>query len=313
MKFLWHRARPLRRWARRSVRRAMVAASALLLLGGALFSIGQLQANQNFPPVRPFHHDGNTTGVLLIHGFGGSPLQLQPLARRLAEEGFTVHTPLLPGHGTTPRDFGATDNEEYLTAVRREVAALRSRCGHVYAVGFSMGGLLALQLEGESKLDGLVLLSTPIQPWNDHADFDWLKFAAAGGARLGLFVPTLGIPAVYKAARRELGDSSLALVDPAYAAYPATSCLRLLELIEQVKPRLAAVRTPALIVQSRDDIVAAPSSAAYLFGHLGSPRKRLVYLERSGHLIALGPERERLAQEVIRFVRAGSPGSDDGR
>jgi carboxylesterase len=294
-----------RRWSRQSIRRIIFLAAILLFAGGALFGIGQLQAYQAMPPVKPFHHQGNGTGVLLIHGFGGSPLELQPLTESLAQNGYTVSAPLLPGHGTTPRDFAATSNAEYLEAVRGELSDLRSQCQRLYVVGFSMGGLLALQIERETRLDGLVLMSTPIQPWNDLADFDWLKVAAESGTKLHLFFPTLGIPNLVQARRREQHESPSQLPEVNYAAYPAASCLHVLELIEQVKPQLHSIRTPTLIMQSRDDHVSAPSSADYLYDHLGSEEKRLVYLQHSGHVIALGRERDRVEQLVARFVASG--------
>src|SRR2546430_6119642 len=105
MRFLKRSAHTYRKWTKLSLRRVLILAALFLFACGALFSIGQLQANQSMPSVKPFHHVGNRTGVLLLHGFGGSPVEVQPLANALAERGYTVDVPLLPRHGTTPRDF----------------------------------------------------------------------------------------------------------------------------------------------------------------------------------------------------------------
>lgn len=306
MKFFLRSKQTCRHWARLSLRRILILSALFLIVCGALFSIGQIQANQTMSPVKPFHHPGNKTGILLIHGFGGSPVEVQPLAESLAQKGYTVDVPLLPGHGTTPRDFATTTNGQYLTAVREHLNQLREECDRIYVVGFSMGGLLALQLEQENKLDGLVLMSAPIQPWNDHANFSLLKAAAKGGTKIDLFVPTLGIPNLMKATRRETGDLPPNLIEPNYAAYPASSCLQVLNLIEEIKPGLSSVTAPTLILQSRGDHVAAPSSAEYLFEHLGSPQKRLVYLAHSGHVIALGRDHDEVEKLVGKFVETGS-------
>ncbi|MSR64193.1 MAG: alpha/beta fold hydrolase [Verrucomicrobiae bacterium] len=306
MKFLVRTALHCRHWTRLTLRRVIILAALFLLGCGAIFGIGQLQANQTMSPVCAFSSHGNRTGVLLLHGFGGSPFEVQPIAQGLAENGCTVDAPLLPGHGTTPRDFAATTNDQYLSAARRELQTLHQTCDRIYVVGFSMGGLIALQLQEESKIDGLVLMSTPIQPWNDFAQFDWLKAAAERGSRIHLFVPTLGIPTLVKATRREFGDMPSNLIEPSYAAYPMASCLRLLEMIEDVKPGLPTVTTPTLILHSLDDHVSAPSSAEYLYDHLGSTQKRLVYLKNSGHVIALGRERDEVARLVEGFVETGS-------
>ena len=44
-------------------------------------------------------------GILLVHGFTGSPISLRPLAELLSQRGFAIELPLLPGHGTRPRDL----------------------------------------------------------------------------------------------------------------------------------------------------------------------------------------------------------------
>jgi alpha-beta hydrolase superfamily lysophospholipase len=46
--------------------------------------------------------------VLLLHGFGDTPRTLAYLARALADAGYTVYVPLLPGHGRTLQSFDRT-------------------------------------------------------------------------------------------------------------------------------------------------------------------------------------------------------------
>ena len=44
-------------------------------------------------------------GVLLLHGFSGSPASMRPWANHLAGRGYAVEVPLLPGHGTRWQDL----------------------------------------------------------------------------------------------------------------------------------------------------------------------------------------------------------------
>ena len=57
------------------------------------------------PGAEPFFHSGGNTGVLLCHGFTGTPASLRPWADTLAAAGLTVSLPRLPGHGTTWQDI----------------------------------------------------------------------------------------------------------------------------------------------------------------------------------------------------------------
>ena len=44
-------------------------------------------------------------GVVLVHGYTGSPSSMRPWAEYLNQQGYTVRVPLLPGHGTKPEDL----------------------------------------------------------------------------------------------------------------------------------------------------------------------------------------------------------------
>jgi carboxylesterase len=50
---------------------------------------------------RPELTAGRRVGVLLSHGFTGSPASMKPWGEFLAERGYAVEVPRLPGHGTT--------------------------------------------------------------------------------------------------------------------------------------------------------------------------------------------------------------------
>ncbi len=45
------------------------------------------------------------TGVLLIHGFTGSPEEMRPLGDYLKKKRLTVYCPVLPGHCTSVRNL----------------------------------------------------------------------------------------------------------------------------------------------------------------------------------------------------------------
>ncbi len=98
------------------------------------------------PGAEPFRHEGGEVGVLLCHGFTGSPQSLRPWAEHLAERGLTVSLPLLPGHGTRWEDMQVTGWQDWYAEVDRELRALRERCAQVFVAGLSMGGALALRL-----------------------------------------------------------------------------------------------------------------------------------------------------------------------
>lgn len=85
-------------------------------------------------------------GALCIHGFGSMPFEMEGVAASLARLGCDTSVPLLPGHGTTPRDWDRSGFGDWSRAVEDAYDALAERNGRVVVCGLSMGGLLALHL-----------------------------------------------------------------------------------------------------------------------------------------------------------------------
>src|SRR6202046_751279 len=92
------------------------------------------------PGAEAYTHDGGPTGVLLCHGFTGSPQSLRPWAEYLAKAGLTISLPRLPGHGTTWQEMARTRWEDWFAEVDRAFDELQSRCEEIFLMGLSMGG-----------------------------------------------------------------------------------------------------------------------------------------------------------------------------
>ena len=113
------------------------------------------------PGAEPYSNDGNTVGVLLCHGYTGTPQGLRPWAEHLAGAGYTVRLPLLPGHGTTWQELGRTRWQDWYAEVDTAFRELRASCDHVFVAGLSMGGLLStkLALDHGPRVSGLILVN----------------------------------------------------------------------------------------------------------------------------------------------------------
>lgn len=111
------------------------------------------------PEHQPFVLGDGTHGVLLIHGFPGTPAELRPLANHLADAGYSAHGMLLPGFGPDISNLKNYDRFDWLRAVRRYWQDEM----HIYdtktLLGYSMGGAMALNLANELNPDRLVLLA----------------------------------------------------------------------------------------------------------------------------------------------------------
>jgi carboxylesterase len=244
----------------------------------------------------PFHLDGDDRGVLLLHGFAGSPFAMRPLGEKLHARGFTVTGPLLPGHGRTAEALGDTVWRDWLAAAEAALQALRARCRAVAVAGLSMGGVLTLRLAQEyPDLNAISVMAAPL----------WLPLYVRATVRALTAVGTLSgtLPVVPNLGGSDIRDPDAKRAYPSPSGFPVHALASMLELMRQVRRDLALIRVPTLVVHSDHDHTAPPPSAREIFGRISSTDKKLVRLTRSFHIVTLDVERDEVADTVGDFFQ----------
>ena len=93
---------------------------------------------------------GVTPAVLAIHGFGGTPRDVQALIDVARRRGLRAVALLLPGHGTHVRDLAKTTFAQWLESARLQLSRLQQD-GPVILAGLSMGAVVAARLATAHK------------------------------------------------------------------------------------------------------------------------------------------------------------------
>ena len=95
----------------------------------------------------PFFARGTReTALLLLHGFSGCPYEMRWLGDRLAQQGYSVSAPALPGHATYPAALNGVRFEEWTASVAAAVRHLRAEVSpRVVVIGHSMGASSAVE------------------------------------------------------------------------------------------------------------------------------------------------------------------------
>jgi carboxylesterase len=235
------------------------------------------------PGAEPFSADGGPVGVLVCHGFTGSPRTVRPWAEHLAAAGLTVRAPRLPGHGTTWQDLNTTGWPDWYGAAERAFDELSGRCQRVFVVGLSMGAGLALRL-AETKGDavsGLVLVNPSLAP----------------DTRMFLLAPVLkhvvpSLPGIAGDIKKPGGDEG------GYKRVPVRAAATLPALWKLTARHLSEVSQPVLVYRSTVDHVVGPASMRVLRAALPSAEVRP--LRDSYHVATLDND----AQEIFAGTEA---------
>ncbi|MBD1372260.1 alpha/beta fold hydrolase [Hazenella sp. IB182357] len=238
----------------------------------------------------PFFYEGGKTGILLIHGFTGSASELRPMGEYFHKLGYTVHAPLLKGHGTKPEDMRETSWQDWWQSALHAYDRLNEHeLDHLYVAGLSMGGCLALNLAAHKQVDGVISMNAPM----------WIQDRLA-------FLSNFFHPFV---PYRPRGGGKPPEVEAHLVPYdrtPVKSVSEILKLIKTVRKQLVNITVPALIVQSSVDETVQPRSAQYIYEHISTPTKTLSWYDHSGHIITVDKERKKLFAEVEKFIETNN-------
>jgi carboxylesterase len=246
------------------------------------------------PGAEPFSADGGEIGVLLCHGFTGSPGSLRPWAQGLARAGHSVRLPLLPGHGTTWQDMNKSTWRQWYGVVDAAFGELRERCSSVFVGGLSMGGALALRLAEEHgpAVTGLMLVNPAIS---------LRHWALPALPVLRRVVPSF--PGISNDIKKPGGD------EVAYDRAPLNAVGETLKLFVAVRADLPRVEQPLLLLRSAVDHVVPAANSAMLLAGVSSRDVTEIVLEDSYHVATLDNDAERIEKESLAFVarHAGVP------
>lgn len=240
------------------------------------------------PGAEPFSATGGPVGVLVCHGFTDNPGTMRPLAEALAEAGFTVECPRLPGHGTSVDDMVDTRFSDYTATVDATYAELSTRCERVVVVGLSMGATLTCWLAARrADVAGIVCINPLVMPQHEQAK-EMVKMMLDAGETVA---PGIG---------SDIADPEGH--EDAYDGSPLAPALSLFEGLDELQARLADIACPVLIMTSPQDHVVPPENSDHLVGAVGGPVERAT-LDRSYHVATLDFDKDEVIARTVEFVR----------
>ncbi|MGM0896689.1 MAG: alpha/beta hydrolase [Bacillota bacterium] len=246
--------------------------------------------NEQYPVIQgaeAFFLKGNNIGLLLCHGFLGTPQSVSELGEALGKQGYTVSCPRLPGHGTHFKDLEQFSYDDWFRSVEQAYLELKQSCTSVFVIGQSMGGTLSLDLASRHpEIQGLALINPAI----DIPAFETFRSRPADA------YVTEDAPDIKKADAVEI----------TYGQAPVHAYHQLLDYMDAVRAKLSEVRCPAVCFQSLEDHVVPPGNTDYILGNIASDRKQKYELNDSYHIASMDHEVEYIVEMAVRFVKENS-------
>ena len=257
--------------------------------------LGPLSVGGMVPGAEAIRLEGaDPLAVLALHGFGDTPQSLAYVASACHRRGWTVHVPLLPGHGRSLASFAASTGEDWERGAREALRLLLERHQHVAIVGQSMGAALAsLIAADEPRIASCTwlapLLST--SPRMERGSRIWWLVA--------LVQPVLP------------SDDSRSIHNPVESArarspgvLPVQLVPRLVRLVHRAIEALPRVTAPTLVMQSREDNRLTGAGTEAAVARLGSDVRELRWVTGAGHVLSVDYGREALCEQIADWVGA---------
>ena len=249
-------------------------------------------------PAQPFAADGGRVGVLLSHGFTGSPASMRPWGEFLAERGFTVRVPRLPGHGTTWQELNRTPWQDWYAEAEAALDELTARCDHVVVGGLSMGGCLALRLAEQRNQDvtAVVLVNPAVASENKQLKaVPVLKWVVPSRPGIGNDIKKPGVD------------------EHCYSRVPLKALHAMTRMWTVTREDLPKVTQPLLLFRSAEDHVVEPLSARIIAQRVSSRDLDEHVLENSYHVATLDHDATSIFDESLKFIRRVTEDPDSAR
>lgn len=219
-------------------------------------------------------------GCLIIHGFSGGLEDLKPLSQFLNTNGYITYCPLLKGHGGSKKEFASSTYRQWIASAQEGYDRLSTMCDKIIVIGFSMGGLVAVNLLSNKNIEALITLSSPVKFWD-------YKIICEN---------------ILEDIKNRRIDKSKPYITW-FIKVPISACINFLILLKKTKHLFSKVNIPCLVIQGKKDDTTRWMSAQYIFNNIASEKKVLKYYKDAPHLICNYKKSDIVFNDILDFIK----------
>jgi carboxylesterase len=226
-------------------------------------------------------------GILLVHGFTGTPEEMEGLAKYLAKRKLRCLSVFLKGHGEDPRCLIDCCWEDWLKDLDRGFKKLKKDgCKKIWIVGYSLGCPLAeAYILKHRGVAGICLIGPTI------SRIGLLKFLGNVGA---LFERYLFV------------DFKLKTDYLHYTKVPLKSAREVVRCFDKFSEYPADFPIPVLVLHAEKDERVSFKDSKKLFDAIKSKKKEFVVIKGSTHAMVVDKQKKTVFKEVYTFIKKNS-------
>lgn len=223
----------------------------------------------------PFYNKVDSDlGIIMFHGLTATPYQVRELGDSLYKRGIANFGARIAGHATQKSDLAKTSREEWLRSSRNAYEEFHKVHPKTIVLGFSLGGLLALNVANEYKPKGLIIVATPY--------------------KLNMKGNLLSMIGFHK---KHLDDM---ISYP--GSIPFKSKYELIKLIKETHEAIKGVYCPILIVQGTADRRVSNASPYQIYEQVKSVSKEMMLLPDEQHIVLKGRYKNQVFDSIYEFI-----------
>lgn len=231
-----------------------------------------------------FFLKGNEVGILISHGFNGTPQSVREVGEKLGGYGYSVLTPRLKGHGTHFYDLENCTGEDWFESLEKGYHQLQEQCTDIFVLGQSMGGTLALMLARKyPEISGLILINTALS----LPAYEYLRGKTT--------------PRFIDESRPDIRARGVHEI--VYHKVPIKAIHQLQKIMERASSILSDIECPVLCMNSLVDHVVPPENADLIIRNVRSKIKEKSLLKHSYHVATLDNDKGQIVKDCHRFIQ----------
>lgn len=219
-------------------------------------------------------------GCLIIHGFGGTASDVEPLSKYLQSKGFITFCPSLKCSMENRKAFSGTGYRDWINSAESGLFYLNSKCKDVVIIGFYMGSLIALNFAAKFKNYGVVAVNVPIY----HR----------------------GVKNVYHNILIDFKTRDFSNVKKyikSSAEFSLSELINFKLFTRETKHILDRVEIPIFIAQGLKDDTVNYKSAEYIYKKVSSDLKVLKYYDKLSPDLSVSPEYNLFFKDIEKFIK----------